>query len=35
MKMKGLPLRVVPSFINLDGECNAKEVLLYMSYSWW
>ena len=28
MKMKGLPLRVVPSFVKLYGECNAKVVLL-------
>ena len=26
--MKGLPLRVVPSFVKLYGECNAKVVLL-------
>ena len=29
MKMKGLPLQVVPSFVKLYGECNAKVVLLY------
>ena len=33
MKMKGLPLRVVPSFIKLYGECNAKVALCIASYS--
>ena len=28
MKMKGLPDLVVPSFVKLYGECNAKVVLL-------
>ena len=35
MKMKGLPDLVVPSFVMLYGECNAKVASSYTPYSWW